>query len=385
MQLNRPFLIFPKLIEQPTWGGAYIRTYKGWHDRKGIAGKRIGQSYELYGGSYLSLNISDSADVRFTGYFSDPRKELWQCGNYEELQSLIKNSGSDILGPRIFSENGRMPILIKFTQALGNSFQLHVKPSDRQKSWLPKAESWYFLAKGKITFGINRSADIEMYRTVCEQIETFMKALSKSVTSGQLSVTDARSRAISHIRSLNPWQYVNVMKTEAGELIDLSGGGLHHSWEEDDSLPDGNIVYEVQQDVADDLSTIRSFDQGKIKDDGTIRPIAVSDYFRFLDTDPQRNDVKNARKLPDGECLLRTPYYSLDKMELKAPRIETTDSSFHHLWVLSGRISVRADGGVITLGKGHSCLVPYCVHSYTVAPEKGHAVILKTSIGNNAK
>jgi len=63
MSTNRAYLIIPKLIEQPTWGGRYIMKEKGWQKHPD-AQRKIGQSYELYSGSYLSL-ATDTADAAF--------------------------------------------------------------------------------------------------------------------------------------------------------------------------------------------------------------------------------------------------------------------------------------------------------------------------------
>ena len=61
------------------------------------------------------------------------------------------------------------------------------------------------------------------------------------------------------IAKIDPWQFVQTKYAEAGEVFDMSAGGLHHSWEEDLELPAGNILYEVQEDRMDPISTVRAF------------------------------------------------------------------------------------------------------------------------------
>ena len=68
--LKRPYLVIPKLIEQPTWGGQYIVTTKGWLHHSNWAELKIGQSYELFSGSNLSL-LTSSEDPNFTGELTD--------------------------------------------------------------------------------------------------------------------------------------------------------------------------------------------------------------------------------------------------------------------------------------------------------------------------
>ena len=136
---KKPYLIIPHLIEQPTWGGEYICSMKGWLQKKDFKGKKIGQSYELYDKSLLSTSITSTDDPLFGA----------------EGEATIPVSQ--------FAEKRPFP-LIKFTQAKGNSFQLHIKPDANDSKWKQKAESWYYLEDGKATFGIKKGADIEKYK-----------------------------------------------------------------------------------------------------------------------------------------------------------------------------------------------------------------------------
>lgn len=370
---RRPYLIFPKLIEQPTWGGDYIVSYKNWQNKERLANAIIGQSYELYGSSLLSQGIVDSLDAGFGPEASDLKDAV-------NLDALIKQDPSGVLGANVVAKTGVvMPLLIKFTQAKGNSFQLHKIPTVDDGAWIPKAESWYFFEKGKITFGLASSTDISAYKASTLRIETHMKDLSQKVIGKVLDISVARKNASDFIRRENPWKYVGVFPLEKGSLIDLSGGGLHHSWEEDPTLPFGNVVYEVQQDVADDDTTIRSFDQGKIKDDGTIRTIHIEDYFRHIDTDPIRNDITHATRHADKETLLSTVYYSMDELHIAQEKILTITNSFEHIFVKEGDVSIEAGGVTVRITKGHSCFIPFAVGSYVVKPTIP-SVLLKTFI-----
>ncbi len=76
------------------------------------------------------------------------------------------------------------------------------------------------------------------------------------------------------------------MEAHTDDVIDLTAGGIHHSWEEDnDRFPDGNLVYEVQVDVPDDRCSMRGFDKGKFLDDGGLRPTHVADYLATIEQD----------------------------------------------------------------------------------------------------
>jgi len=326
--LKKPYLVIPKLIEQPTWGGSYILEMKGWENCPEYQQKKIGQSYELFMESKLSPASS-----------SDQIKE-----------------GEGVCEVSEFKEKRPFP-LIKFTQARGNSFQLHIKQSAHDSKWKPKAESWFYLEDGKATLGIKKNIDIEEYKKVCLDIESSMKKLSALVKNGKLTLNSAKQAAQLFIKEKNPWAFVNVCDVKRGDVIDLSAGGIHHSWEENDQSLLGNIVYEVQQDVDDPSSTIRAFDQGKFKEGGEIREITINDYFNHLDCDEKHNEF--SLKSADPIHIFNTPYYCLDHLVIKGIKEEETKTSFHHLFVVSGEIHVSTDNNnSIIVKKGHSCFIP---------------------------
>jgi mannose-6-phosphate isomerase class I len=207
-----------------------------------------------------------------------------------------------------------------------------------------------------------------------------MRELSSQIQSGSISLENARKEAAEFIKLKNPWQYVNRFEMKQYDLLDLSRGGVHHSWEEyKEKYPLGNIVYEVQLDVMDENCTIRSFDQGKIKDDGTIREIHIDDYFQFLDSSEDANDIKKLTRTGEGERLLQTSYYSLDRLEVQSSKRQVITDSFEHVFIQSGEVTVSTNDVSLTVPEGHSCFIPYGVGEYTIEPKR-NSVVLKTYI-----
>jgi mannose-6-phosphate isomerase class I len=273
-----------------------------------------------------------------------------------------------------------MPLLIKFTQAKGNSFQLHVKPGTVSR-WKAKPESWYFFEKGLVTLGLKKNTDVHAYKETCLRIDTYMKDISKKIHDNALSPQEAKAEAQAYIQNQNPWQFVNKMDVAKESCIDLTRGGIHHSWEEDSNqYPDGNIVYEVQQDVSDDSSTLRSFDQGKLKNDGNIRPLQIDDYFTYLDTHETANDPNVLIQKRHDTTVFRTPYYTTEKLLLTKTIKAHVPNSFVHVFVTDGAVRIETSTGSVRVTKGHSCFIPWSVGVYILTPEKENSAILKTYV-----
>ncbi|MCL4200715.1 hypothetical protein KJZ67_05255 [Patescibacteria group bacterium] len=376
----RPYLVIPKLIEQPTWGGTYIAESKKWQDTPYLAGKKIGQSYELYDKSNLSFALS-SEEAQFSGEIADNKSVEQQSviPNSRALADLIAADPDAVLGKRIVSTYGaKMHLLLKFTQALGNSFQLHIPDGVKNDRWKPKPESWYYFEPGLITCGVRKDVDWGAYEGAVTKLDTEMQSVAARVRDGSLSYEDAKTLIAKLVKEANPWQYVNVLRVEKGTLLDLSPCGIHHSWEEDlAAIPLGNVLYEIQLNVMDDVATLRSFDKGKISKDGKLRPLQIAEYFAYADRSPAANDPKThmreAKNVAQTSAythdrILETKYYSMDRVTFgkSGSLFESALETFRHVFVKSGAITVAAGGVSVTVTTGHSVFVPAGCAAYTI-------------------
>lgn len=386
----RPYLVIPKLIEQPTWGGAYIAETKKWQQKPELSGKKIGQSYELYDKSNLSL-LTDSTDPAFAGELADSKSVEVPSSvpNTISLTSLISSSPEDVLGKNVVSTYGTaMHLLLKFTQALGNSFQLHVPDGLTGTKWKAKPESWYYFEPGLITCGVKKGVNWEDYQKAVTDLDTAIQTVASRVRDGSLAYPDAQAKIAALIKQYDPWQYVNLVRIEKKTLLDLSPCGIHHSWEEDlATIPLGNVLYEIQLNVMDDVSTLRSFDKGKMSKDGSLRPLTIDDYFKYADRSPEANDpTTHMRKAVvitgnDQYCherLLQSKYYTMDKVKFKvatATFSETIDS-FRHVFVKSGDITVSAGTTTVRITAGHSAFIPASVREYLLQAAQDKSDVL---------
>lgn len=378
--LTRPYLVIPKLIEQPTWGGQYIVATKGWDQRGDLGSRKIGQSYELFSGSNLSL-LTSSESPAFEGELTN--RDAVQIQTHPKgsiaLADLLAFSPEQTLGKEIIARRGAsLDMLIKFTQALGNSFQVHVKAGAEHPIWKPKPESWYYFEPGLITLGIKKDTDWNAYEKACKAITRQMNTLGAQVANGAITYEDAQVKIRALLKSYDPWQYVNTVPIAKDEVIDLSRGGIHHSWEEDRThIPLGNVLYEIQSEAMDDVSTCRSFDKGKMEHDGKVRDVHTEDYFEIIDRSPDCNDPARYIRQPKVlevtpehqlEQLLDTPHYSLNKLTLRAFPATYTEAldQFRHLFIKSGKAEVSTGKHEIIVSVGHSCFIPAAAGKYTI-------------------
>lgn len=390
MLLNRPYLVIPKLIEQPTWGGTYILEAKGWQNKSDFLGKRIGQSYELYDKSNLSF-LNSSEDENFLGETADPKIVEIQSkpANSVSLNQIINEDPIKVLGKDIVSRFGtQMRLLLKFTQALGNSFQLHVPVSTSHDRWKPKPESWYYFEPGLITCGVKNHASWLEYELAIKGLDAQVQNLAKKVQNNDLDYDKAKGMIDSFIRKYDPWQYVNLVQVNKGSLLDLSACGIHHSWEENlQAIPLGNVLFEIQLNIMDDVSTIRNFDKGKMSKEGKLRPLNIEDYFAFADRSEIANNPKTHLRAPrtirqtesyHHERILETTYYLLDRVRLSSIGNEFTESidSFRHVFVRCGTVELNYGQQKLTVTNGHSAFIPAACCEYSLRANQTNSEIL---------
>jgi len=363
--LQAPWRIVDELIEQPSWGGRYIIDLKGLGSSEQWSGKKVGQSYELSRKAKL-FNPADDSKVT--------------------LADLIASDPAAVLGAPVLTKFGAdISLLIKLTQAKGNSFQVHLPEGKTLGHWEPKPEAWFYLAPGLFTFGIKLDKSFTDFSNALHKIDDCMRRLSDEVKGGQLSLDEAKQKTQELIASVDPYQYVNVVVAEADQIIDLTAGGIHHSWEEDNErFPDGNLVYEVQVDVPDERCSMRGFDKGKFLPDGSLRPTHVADYLATIEQDAEHNELSRHISKPQllseqngakVEALFRTPYFNLDRISIEAGAEYRDDASggFHHLFIHAG----NAQLGDTKLAQGQSYLIPAATGIYNIAATE-KAAIFKT-------
>jgi len=361
-----PWQVQDELIEQPSWGGRYIIDLKGLSEDPQWAEKKVGQSYEMAKASVLL----------------DPNG-----GAATPLSALIAADPAGVLGQKVLSKFGpNLSLLIKLTQAKGNSFQVHLPEGKTLGHWQPKPEAWFYLAPGLYTFGLKPGTSFEAFSRVLHTIDDEMGRLSREVKAGRFSVEEARAQAQARIHALNPYAYVNTVDAQTDDVIDLTAGGIHHSWEDDSPrFPDGNLVYEVQVDVPDELCSMRGFDKGKLLDDGSLRPTHVADYLATIEQDAAHNELSQHIRKPQTiaedkngriESLFRTPYFFTDRLTVPAGASlpQSLADGFHHLFVHAGGAAI----GGQTLAQGRSYLLPAALGEYTLEAGDKDAVLLKT-------
>lgn len=390
----QPYIIIPNLIEQPTWGGFYIPQLKKITNPQ-LKNKKIGQSYELYEFTNLSAKTSTKNNPSLElGNSKQPQQSQKLTSNDKifNINQLIKQNPLAVLGKKVIKKhNHKIKILIKFTQAKGNSYQIHIKKKTKAVKWFPKPESWYYFEPGLVTLGAKPKVNWQTFQQTCHGINNLAKQLSQKVKSKKISLDQAKKQLQDYISQHNPEKFVNLIRIAKNQSIDLSPCGIHHSWEENSQLiPNGNIVYEVQLNVYDSDSTIRCFDKGKIKNDGSIRNLQIDDYFKHIDHSQEANNPKTHMRKSTIikktstytiKQILQTSNYSLQKIKFTQPinnQHTQTQDSYHHLFAKQGNIQLKANDNQLIITQGFSVFIPASTGQYQLNPLSSKAVVLKT-------
>lgn len=383
----QPFYIVSLLVEQPTWGGDYIAKFKNISLPK----SKIGQSYELAQDSILLTQptsklpylLATANDISHPQWHGPKAKHL-------SIQQLIDQNPEQVLGKKVVAKTGpKMTILNKFTQAKENSYQVHVSLGHEFNHWQPKPESWYFFEPGKATLGVKSGVEISKYQHRCQDIYQHSLQISRRIKAKDLTVGEGRKLLADYINQDHPHNYVNTISAPKNSIVDLSQGGIHHSWENDPHLPQGNIVYEVQLDQRDDVSSIRSFDQGKIKENGDVRKIAIDDYFSALNTAEAANKPQQYMKLPQQleeagaliTHIFNNSNYQLTQIDFSdhyQSHETQLDQQFHHLFTKKGLATITWGDQEWPLATGQSLFIPASCENYRLTTTQ-ETSILKTT------
>ena len=421
--LEEPFSCEALIIEQPTWGGTAILEKKGLSDDPAWRGKKVGQAFENH--AWLPVHTPDGWTVSILDV------------------SLVL--GELFLGPVAWRTVPAMGQLRKDTEAYGNSFQLHLSEpkwivrGGRPALLIPKSEAMRYLDQpGLLSCGVKCRTEAEWrdYERRLRNIDAGMSKLSSGILSGGLSLAEAKQQARQLMLDNNPYLWVHLLIPQPEVVVDFSTPRRHHNWEENndasrelfaaagidlarlqglcvnklDEIQIGLYVdlagTAIKQEpislagfaglslirkrervivLTDDNSSIRGFDKGKFKADGTVRPLDVDTYFDHIDRRPEVNIPDQAivkpkvRQLAEGTIRrydFDTGLYAFTVLETSKPnpersfrqsfhgRFTSATDSYHHIYADEGPV-------LITFESGHA----------PVAVSKGYSVFLSGSTG----
>jgi mannose-6-phosphate isomerase len=279
---------------------------------------------------------------------SSPVAEAWVLDRNDRIASgpfagrtladVTKEFGKDLLGTVVVERTGLdFPLLIKLLDcAAWLSLQVH--PNDDQARMLEgegffgKTEAWHILdaAPGaKLIAGLKPG--------------TTPDALSRSIREGTI---------------LDAAQYLQV---KTGDTIFIRPGTIH-------ALGPGLLIYEVQQ--TSNL-TYRVFDWNRPQTGGRVLHLEKS----LEVADPAAEvRVRHYRQPDDGKwnVLCQCQYFTLEMVSSGTVEIEsdTRGRSFHALMVIDGSCDIVTPGGVVTLNKFDTVVVPAACGGYVLRPDK---------------
>jgi mannose-6-phosphate isomerase len=312
-----PFLVVPIFDERP-WGSLDLRPI---YTR--IVKEPIGESW-------LTWEDNRVANGPLAG---------------QSLGDLSKKFGRDLVGQAAVYDN-RFPLLVKFLFP-GDKLSVQVHPDDEQarKNGQPcgKTECWYVLRA-------NPGAQVAL-------------GLKAGVTLAEFE------QAIQDTRAEKLLNWVDVF---AGDMLYVAAGTVH-------TIGGGMVLVETQQ--TSDI-TYRLYDYGRPRELHIAEGLAATKLHTnagkvvgSADLQVRVNagkcSVKAALAGADSNVLVRSPFFQVEKMQLREPlHSDVTLASPHILVAVSGAGIVESQGmEPISFATGDAVVVPASVGEYTVRPQ----------------
>jgi mannose-6-phosphate isomerase len=310
------------VLKEKVWGGRALsrlgKTLPG--------GRQVGESWEasdLEGGTTRVLN----GDLKGWG-----------------LGQVLDRFPREVYGPGsmgYFSEG--FPLLLKFLDARQwLSVQVHPTAEYLQREGLlkgTKSEAWHIVASegpGELILGLKEPLGLDELRCAIE---------------------NERLEEV-----------VNRVRVEPGDTVFIPSGTLH-------AIGPGLVIFEIQE--PSDI-TFRLYDWGR-----RSRELHLDVGLQVVRRVPPPVEV--LRPIPLAgfpylrELLVRTLSFSLEKLHIDEPA-EENGLEFHLLTVLEGTGGLRTPtGDRLPLGRGETVLVPAAIARYTLEPEEGRWVLLRSS------
>ncbi|MDR3243697.1 MAG: class I mannose-6-phosphate isomerase [Elusimicrobiota bacterium] len=296
-------LEFEPIAKQKIWGGNKLRE----EFNKDFSQDNIGESWELSG-------VEDNVSIIKNGELKG-----------QDLISVLKIYGAEILGNKILSSYGALPLLFKFIDAADNlSIQVH--PNDE----LAKIRHNSF---GKTEMYFVASADKDS-----KLLSGFKEQISKEKYESLIKNGDIINVLASH-------------EAKVGDAFFIPAGRVH-------ALGAGLVVAEIQQSV--DI-TYRIFDYKRKDIEGKERRLDTELALEAINFNLDK-EYKTNYTLRENQAVevVKCPFFNVNLISLKGAikRNLKANDSFIVYMCLDGAGDLASESGKIAIRKGMTILVP---------------------------
>lgn len=272
----------------------------------------------LWGGNRLNQEFTKNIDL-------EPLAETWECSTHPNGPSVVASGQykglllSDVLklhpeylGSHPQSENGQIPILIKFIDA-NKDLSVQVHPSDEyakehENGSLGKTEMWYVIDADKdasIIYGFHHDISKEQLR--------------KSLDDGSIE------------------KYMNKVSVKKNDVFLIEAGTVH-------AIGKGCLIAEIQE--SSDI-TYRLYDYRRVGKDGKMRPLHINKALEVANLKAMNSPKQPMRVLRykpgrATDLLVRCKYFETSRMIINTERnremadFRTGSSTFQVLLCYSG-------------------------------------------------
>lgn len=305
-------LKFTPIFMERMWGGRKLAELFG---KELPANKRIGESWEV-------VDREEAQSVVRHGPFKG-----------KTLHDLWTDNRREIFGG--VPDSARFPLLIKLLDA-EEKLSLQVHPPAAVAGELGgecKTEFWYVAAaepEAKLFVGLTKPSSRAEFEA--------------AIKSGRVA------------------DHVHRVPVRTGDAMYLPSGRFH-------ALGAGNVLIEIQQNSD---TTYRLFDWNRVDEKGTQRELHIEPALRCIDF----NDVQPELVKPQGELLVRSEFFEIQKWNLSAARTVAGKGEFAIICCLSGTTTCAG----ASISPGEFCLVPASLPDRELHPAKGGTSLLRVTI-----
>ena len=305
-------LKFKSIYKEKVWGGNKLKEILNKID---IPSDKTGESWEISG-------VEGSVSIVLNGTLAG-----------EKITNLILKYKHELVGNKNFKKFGsEFPLLIKFIDA-SEDLSVQVHPNDEvakdRHNCFGKTEMWYIIEADKnsgLISGVKRD-------------------LTKNEF--QKYTNDKKLKEI-----------LNFVTVKKGDVFYIPSGQIH-------AIGKGVLLAEIQQ--SSDI-TYRIYDWDRPGADGEMRELHTKQALDIVNLKAESKKILNSDNIIDTVAELSTSeYFTVNRVILNdvfTPNYSQIDS-FIILMCIKGGFSILHDGGITSLEKGETVLIPATLKNIT--------------------